>query len=29
MLARVLRFIEGRTVGGMLSEVKTEVLTVK
>ena len=29
VLARVLRFIESRTVGGMLSEVRTEVLTVK
>jgi uncharacterized protein YlxP (DUF503 family) len=29
ILSRLLRFIEGRTVGGMLAQVRTEVLTLK
>lgn len=29
VLARVLGFVESRTIGGMLSDVKTEVLSIK
>lgn len=29
VLSRVLHFVEGRTIGGMLSDVKTEIVTVK
>lgn len=29
ILARILRFVESRTIGGMLSDVKTEIVTVR